>query len=368
MSNEPLYDLGDTVVLAGSDAYVQSPDYDYYYSEYSFPSGMVSIREQYYYSGDNGEFYEYSSQDGAIVDSISISSYAEQYDSAGRLASSAYTISSEYYYGPRDYGSYATSEEEKYFYADTSGFELDYSVSTLTSEYFTDEGPGSFTSITQSDYSYTSTPVSVYDYYQRRDVTSVENDGDGVIDITVYSLNTNTSLGSSSSHASASYNSLGVQTESSIGESTQTYLNNSYTFEGEGSYVSDYDGDGIINYSNEYSYIDLTNSDGSLASTESSSIYRVDYDKDGMADCINIGMEKMTQSGGKAVDLTWESNGAGNEGVLTIEVSKELDGDFTYDQTRSFSFDFRAPAAFAGMGGHVATIEDTYLTAPDSLV
>lgn len=267
-------------------------------------------------------------------------------------------MNSEYYYDPRDYGGYSFSEKTEYYYADSSGFELDYSESTSTSTYFTNGKSNSYTSATLSSYSYTSDPSSIYDYHQRRDVTSIENDGDGTTDITIYYLSTNTSPGSSSSHASASYNSSGVQTESSVGDSTQTFTSDGDTFEGEGSYASDFDGDGIIDYRNEYSYRDVRNSDGSFFSAESSSFYKSDYDADGVADYIIITNEQLTQSGGKAFELSWNVT---NE-FLDIEISKDLDGDFSYDSVRAFELNLGAPAALTSMGSHVASIEDTFMT------
>ena len=77
--------------------------------------------------------------------------------------------------------------------------------------------------------------------------------------------------------------------------------------------------------------------------------------------------ETINQSSGKLLEITWES-GERARGSLTVEISKDIDGDQVYDQTRSFSFGFAAPSSWTSMGEHVATLEDTFLVSTESLV
>lgn len=77
--------------------------------------------------------------------------------------------------------------------------------------------------------------------------------------------------------------------------------------------------------------------------------------------------ETISQTSGRLLEITWES-GERARGSLTVEISKDIDGDQVYDQTRSFSFGFGAPSSWTEMGEHVATLDDTYLTAADPIV
>ena len=351
--------------MTGSSTSTSSTGFYYSYGEYTDSSGTyANVYENYTYSSsgqtDYSEFFSYSSQDGVTVDYVSEGYSDYIYDSEGRLTQNTSLNNYQYDYGSNNQGSGTYSSGNAYVYANTTGYELDSSTSTYSGTYTYNNGSSySYSSTTVSEYAYTSTPTSVYDYNQRRDVISYDNDGDGVTDTITYSLYSDTASGSTSVFVSTDAN--GVVTSS--GESDYTYISssNGYTNTGESSYASDYDGDGIIDYTNESSYDYAYDSSYNLISSSSEYIYKSDYDEDGKADYVSITKESRNQTSGKRLEIIWEENGS-SPATLSIGIDKDTNGDYTYDSTRGFTFGFGAPpTSWTTMGSQVATLNDTLI-------
>jgi len=362
--NTPLYSLGDTLVLTGSSTTTQSSGPYYVYSEYEdFSSDYASVSENYTYSSsgygtDYYEYFTYSAEDGVTVNSVSKGYTDNIYDFAGRLEETYSLSVNQNDNGSSVYDNIHTSGTT-YTYASTEGYQL-LSSTSFASGTSTYAGiTSSYSTTTDSKYGYSSTPTSTYDYDQKQSTTKVDGNGDGIIDYTQYSLYTNTSSGSTDVYVQV-VQSGNIQASNNY-EYTYASKNNGYTISNDGSFASDYDNDGIINTSNEFSSKYTYNSSGNLVSSNSQYIYRNDYDEDGKADYVTITKESRTQASGKSVELIWEDNSIG-PATLSIGIDKDTNGDNHYESGRDFTFVFRTPpASWTAMGGHVATIADTVI-------
>ena len=355
MLNEPLYQLGDSFTLTGLDLIEENGNLTYIYSE---DPGFIS--EQYIYdpfSADSvySENYSYSSSDGETVDYIYSAYRNTTFDSAGRLTERESSNSSNYI----EFGSEiesSSSTTTSYTYANNTTYEIDFATSITTSTY-----NGVVTHINEVlfEYSYLEEPSDINDYYQRRTSGTVDNNADSVIDFTYYNLETVTDT--SYDLVSVSFDSTSQQVGS---------FSSSYSLGDFGSYTTeelqarDSDGDGLIDYScqsnSAYVYAPVNNSVNYLVSSDYQQTIKQDDDFDGITDYYVKTKRTTTESSSKEVEITWESF-ENEPGLLTIGISKDFNGDQTYDLSREFSFRFGAPSPWLDLGGHVADIDDTLL-------
>ena len=368
-ANPPLYDLGDTLILKGSNTSTSNPStgFYYYYSEYEDTSSdYASVSESYSYNSsgngtDYSEYFSYSADDGVTVDYISKGYTDYVYDSAGRVEGTYSLSLYEYDYGSSNNGSGSYSFEETYTYAGSQGYELLQSTSAYSGTYTYNGSASSYSSTTVSNYGYSSTPTSTYDYDQKRDVTQYDSDGDGITDYTNYSLYTNTADGSSNVYVSVDSQSGIVDYSSDYEYSSVSNNKGGYTSTSSSSSANDWDDDGVINSNSEYSSEYVYDSSYNLVSSSYDSVYKSDYDQDGKADYVSITKESRTSTSGKRLELIWEDNSNG-PATLSIGIDKDTNGDYTYDSARGFTIGFGAPpASWTAMGGHVATIDDTLI-------
>jgi len=366
-ANTPLYNLGDTLVLTGSSTSSQSSGAYYYYSEYEDTSrDYAFVSESYSYSSsgngtDYSEYFNYSAQDGVTVDSISKGYTDYVYDSAGRLEETYSLNLYEYDYGSSSNGNNTNSSGTTYTYASTQGYKLLSSTTFYSGTYTSGSYTSSYSSTTESEYGYSSTPTAVYDWDQRRDVTKYDSDADGITDYTNYSLTTITADGSINVYVSVDAQSGIVDYSSDYEYSYVSNNKGGYTSTNSGSWANDGDNDGIIDSSSEYSSDYVYDSSNNLVSSSYESVYKNDYDEDGKADYVSITKESRTNTSGKRLQLTWEDDSYG-PATLSIGIDNDTNGDYTYDSTRGFTIGFGAPpASWTRMGGHVATINDTLI-------
>jgi len=296
------------------------------------------------------------------VDSVN-KGYADYvYDSEGRLEETYSLNLYEYDYGSSINGNSTYSSGTTYTYESTQGYKLLSSTSFYSATNTSGSYTSSYSSTTESEYGYSSTPTSVYDYDQKRDVTQYDNDADGIIDYTNYSLYSITGNNSSSSVYVSVDAQSGIIYYSSDYE--YSYVRNNkggYTSTNSGSWANDWDNDGIINGNSEYSSEYVYDSSNNLVSSSYESVYKNDYDEDRKADYVSITKESRTNTSGKRLELIWEDNSNG-PATLSIGIDKDTNGDYTYDSTRGFTIGFGAPpASWTTMGGHVATINDTLI-------
>jgi len=363
--NSPLYSLGDTLVLTGSNSSTSSGGYYYSYyeweddsSDYAYVSESYSDSTSSY--NDYSENFYYNSQDGVTVDYVSISINDYNYDSAGRQTSNSYQSS----WVDDDGNSGYYVDDTTYTFVNSTGYEWDSSTSISISDYVSSSGyTSSYTSTTTSEYSYSGQVNGSWDYDQRRDVTTSDNDGDGIIDETRYSLNARNDSSTSNSYldVSVTYDEDGNLIYSSINNSSSTYSSRGNSNSWSSVYSSDYDGDGIINYtssnSSAYTYDDNWN----MTSKSYNYLYKSDWDDDGSADRINMVKEIGNGSAAKKVEYEWEASDYNSPATLTITKSFDYDGDGTYDSTSGRTMGYTASASYTNMGGHVATYDDTLM-------
>ena len=364
MINAPLYGLGDSIVLTGDSNSSSASGYSYYYNEYQDGlSNGASVSESYTYSStgrtDYSEQYTYYSDDGTTVDRVSNSYTAYLYDSAGRIISYTSQGGSEYYNATGATSTDEYSNVDTYVYTSAAGYELDSSTTAYSSSYFDGATTYASTTTTTSSYAYTAASTGTFDYSQRRDVITTDEDSNGTLDYTNYRLFSRTEEGTST--ISAQYNPLGEQTVSSISTNTSTASQDGTTQLSTDVSAGDIDGDGIINFTTMDSLERVYNSEGELLATNQESSYKSDYDDDGIVDYVYITKESRNQTSAQLIELTWNSNGP-RPATLSIGISKDTDGDYSWDSTRNFSFAFgKPPASWTDMGDHVATVDDTLI-------
>ena len=321
----------------------------------------VSANEGYSYSSaieDYSEYYFYSaSADGEPADEVYISYRGYYYDSIGRVVNYEFGSLDE------DSNSISTNDVEwSYSYEDGSSSELDSSTTTETYSYYNYEtGTGSsYTSVTESEYSYSAGSSGFNDYLQRRDIEKQDQNDDGIIDYTTYSLYTNTDSGYTGVGAQYDSSDTLVYSDSFLFSQTTNSAGNT-VFTNSYSVADDGDADGLINTFYEDTGIEEFDSEYNLVSQTYDSIYKNDYDGDGKADYVEKDKTTRTSTGGKLVEITWEDNGS-DPATLTLGNSKDTDGDYNWDSTRNFSFAFgKPPSSWTNMGDHVTTAEDTLI-------
>ena len=362
--NEPTYSIGDELNFTGSSEIEREPGFEYYYSESS-----VTISERYTYSAsgqtDYVESFNYTSYDegGLIVTDVSFNTSAYEYDSEDRLTQEATTS----YYEKQDEYTTESALTSNYYYASSTGYELDYS--TTLAVYTRSDGRVE-TIEREEDYVYNGTAESRDDYSQVRSVSTTDYETDGIIDYTGYSLQSieyNDFDDYYNYYTSAGFNSLGIQTFSFISNSRASILDTGYyeVYEQAGAY--DQNEDGVVDYEYDSYSIYEHDSSGGIVYYESSYITKQDYDYDGYADRVGITKTSNSQSGGKQIYLDFDNTVEDRGPQLYITIAKDTDGDFSYDTSRSFNISFEAPSALTRMGDHIASIEDTMLT-PDNLI
>ena len=355
--NEPTYSIGDELNFSGSSAIEREPGYEYYYSE---SSGTIGERYTYSASGQTDyveSFYYSSSDEGAvIVTDLSFGTRAYEYDSEDRLTQEATTS----YREKQDEYTTETAFTTNYYYASSTGYELDYSTTVAV---YTREDGRVETIEYEKDYVYTRTPESTDDYSQVRVVSTTDSETDGIIDYTEYSLQSieiNDFDDYYNDYTSVTYDSSGTQTGSFINNDSSSITGTGRTdaFEQLGAY--DQNSDGVIDYEYANTYERQYDADGNQISYSTYYFYKVDSDYDGKADRVIIENGSGNQSGGKKVAIDWEDQGKYGS-YLYIDIYKDTDGDFVYDTSRTFRFAFDAPSGLTRMGGHVASIDDTLL-------
>lgn len=365
MLNTPLYSLGDTLVLTGEDSSSSSGMLYYSYSEFTdIKSDYASVTESYsYYDSEYIEWFFYGAQDGNIVDYVGTTSSENSYDASGRVTSRKWLSTWEY----SDYciNSGGSTGDIVYVYANSTGYELDYSIEKYSYVDVSSNG-STYTSesTTLSEYSYSGVAHGHWDCDQRRDVTTSDDNGDGIIDYITYSLTNRTDAGAEYSYETitASYEESGLQSFSSIYAWGNISNEKGHYIYYSNPYASILHGDGISDSSGEQGSIEYYDSEGNLISTSYESIHRYDYDEDGAADWISFSKGGTNESAGKRVEYSWEASGSGKRGTLTIEKSMDFDGDGVFDKSSEKSLSYTPSATYLDMGDHVATIEDTYMT------
>ena len=369
MINAPLYSLGDSLTLTGSNEQGYTDEYSYSYQEnQSDTSDYVSVYETYVYWEPPGdkyiESYTYSSADGATINGVLSSIRNTEYDDIQRVTSDSQLVNNEYQ-SPLSNGGYSEIGSEGYTlttyeYANDTGYELSSSFTEYSYASYDSSGYYySYWSITDSTYSYNRIPTSVDDFYQRRDTTITDDDGDGITDYTTYSLTTLESK--ETKLAIVQYDSSGTQTSSSI-RSTEREIDGSITSSSYDYFNSfDYDEDGITDSTNEYSQDVQYDSSSIIINEESTQIDRADSDGDGSADYVYIASIEKNQNSGRRITVMWIDDAG--PATLSLGISKDTDGDGSYDVNRSFDFAFfRLPASWTDMGDHhVATLDDTLM-------
>ena len=206
-------------------------------------------------------------------------------------------------------------------------------------------------------------------------VSEHDTDFDSVTDFTQYVLETKTESSSGDSYEATfvSIDSDDLLTNSSVRTETNVDRNGRTSFTQTYTETASYNDDLIINEYWHQELVENYGQEGEFVSSSSTIIYKSDdgsnddWENDGVADYYVMTKETINQSSGKLLEITWES-GERARGSLTVEISKDIDGDQVYDQTRSFSFGFAAPSSWTSMGEHVATLEDTFLVPTESLV
>ncbi|MDM7958432.1 MAG: hypothetical protein QUV04_01575 [Synechococcus sp. WH 8007] len=361
--NTPLYSPGDTLVLTGSNSSSSSGGYYYYYEREDDLSDSVTVTQYYNYSTsfntEYNEYFDYYSEDGVTVNYVSIGRNDYNFDSAGRQTSSSHENSWADDDGNSAYYAYDTT----YTFVNSTSYEWDSSTTISTSDYVSSSGyTSSYTSTTTSEYSYSGQANGSWDFDQMRDITTTDNDGDGIIDETQYSLYTrnDSSNNNSYSDVSVTYDEDGNHTYSNINNSSSTYSSrgNSQSW----SYVSssDYDGDGIINYTSSSSYVYTYDNDWNMTSKSYNSLSKSDWDGDGSANSIYMVKEIGNGSAAKKVEYEWVDD-YNSPATLTITKSFDYDGDGTYDSTSGRTMGYTASASYTNIGGHVATYDDTIM-------
>lgn len=370
MISQPLYVLGDTIVVTGLDLAESYEDYYYSYEELSNGyDESVGVRETYSYGSesqiDYEEIFYYSASDGVTIDSTSVGSADYQYDSSGRVTNQTYEGVFEY-----EWGGFSVESSQSYNYSSASGYELDES----TNLYVFTEGSYTFSEFTTSEYGYTDEPVDLNDWDQRRDVTYFDEDGDGITDFTRYVATDITenvsgdSAGDSRVTTVVGINKSGTQSYGSIDGTVFSSTRSGQSVSSQSSYSSDSDSDGIINYYSDVTSTYEYDAEGGLIALDSKEIIKEDYDDDGSVDYVTLTRASYSDSSGKVINLYWSSNGdSASAPSLTVQLNKDFDGDGQYDSTTERSFAFTPGNAFSTIGSHVALIEDTFL-ATDSLI
>jgi len=344
MLNAPLYDLGDTLVLTGSDLTETSGNLTYYYSE---DDSYNSVSERYVYNpltsnSYYSENYYYSSNNGITVDNVYSGYRLESFDDAGRLIERQTSNTSNYIELSSEYQS-TSSTTTSYVYSNTSGYELDSATEIITS---------SRNGVTQSineatfDYSYLEAPTSMNDYYQRRTSGTADNNADSIVDYTYYNLETVTDT---------SYDLVSVVFDSSAqqtGSYSSSYVRDVFgSYETEESQARDDDGDGIINYSSQRSSAYLNDASGNYVSSNYENIVKQDFDDDGKADYVTINKGSSTTSSSRSTELIYDAVNSS----LSVGIGiNSLEFGFTLELNS-------APPSWTNLGGHVADIPDTYL-------
>ena len=171
---EPLYDLGDTLVITGISFEEERPGEVFNYYSY-YEAGTTEVGELYLSNSTNSSFrtdqewsYVYSSEenDQGIVDLVVSSSTEYTYNASNdRLISQGSSTTSDRLDGTSETIDFGID----YSYASSEGYELESSTGLqITYETLEDGSVNQALEISYSDYSYVETASDINDWYQRR--------------------------------------------------------------------------------------------------------------------------------------------------------------------------------------------------------
>ena len=191
---QPLFSLGDTLVITGSSFEGEVPGYDFYsYYEAGTTEIGAEIGETYRSFSSNSTFrtdqewsFVYSSKENnqGIVDLV-VSTFAEYDYKVGddRLIGYGSTTTSERLDGTSETVDFGID----YDYASSEGYELASSTGIkITYETLGDGSETAELEVFDSEYAYVGTASDINDWYQKRTVSEHNTDWDGSLDPEIY--------------------------------------------------------------------------------------------------------------------------------------------------------------------------------------